>query len=219
MVRRSGRWARCHGIGMVVAGPGAQYRPPAAMRPPFGIAPRSTPPARRAPRMRPTMTLWQIESSIDSRIGDGRGHCGPPPWDSQRPELSRGSVFESTIPWCKSLGYLPVDSTAARLASPRSARISRRSFRLASGSFAPLSFAVTFSRSACISKKSRQGMAGMFDIRQTVPQEEVKAAYGFFCIPKLLRHVILGGDSGIFSSKTILTGELISSQARHCTVG
>jgi len=25
-------------------GPGAQYRPPAAMRPPFGIAPRSTPP-------------------------------------------------------------------------------------------------------------------------------------------------------------------------------
>jgi len=32
---------------------------------------------KRAPRMRPTMTLWQIESSIDSRIGDGRGHCRP----------------------------------------------------------------------------------------------------------------------------------------------
>jgi hypothetical protein len=32
----------------------------------------------------------------------------------------------------------------------------------------------------------------MFDIRQTVPQQEVKAAYGFFCIPKSLRHVILG---------------------------
>jgi hypothetical protein len=43
--------------------------------------------------MRPTMTLWQIESSSDSRIGDGRGHCGPPPRDSQRPELSRGSVL------------------------------------------------------------------------------------------------------------------------------
>jgi hypothetical protein len=70
----------CHGIWTVVAGPGAQYRPPAAMRPPFGIAPRSTPPQEGPTR--PTMKLWQIESSIDSRIGDGRGHCGPPPWGS-----------------------------------------------------------------------------------------------------------------------------------------
>ncbi len=51
---------------------------------------------KRAPRMRPTMTLWQIESSIDSRIGDGRGHCAHHPGVApvlQRPELSRGSVL------------------------------------------------------------------------------------------------------------------------------
>jgi hypothetical protein len=71
----------CHGIWTVVAGPGAQYRPPAAMRP-FSGSRQEVLLRKRAPRMRPTKTLWQIESSIDSRIGDGRCHCGPPPWGS-----------------------------------------------------------------------------------------------------------------------------------------